>query len=581
MELVRNIDGNSIISEISSGGHAIVYKAWDPVLEKHFAIKLMREDAAENADRFLTEAKVLAQLEHPNIPRIYSYGLYQKLPFLRMDFINGENLSDIIFDKGKLPESIALLIILQVAKALEYTHNVAYEIYGEKRRGIIHRDIKPGNILVDKNGVVKLIDFGIVKVDKLTKHTSECSIVGTFHYMPPEQLDPRDEDPLDHRADIYGLGCVLYECVTGCCQFDASTKSLLLGIKEKGEYDLTILKSQSKTLQKIISKATASDKEKRYKNIREMIEDLEKTTPKVSTEKAEEYIRSFLISGEVSKQSSKKSKMLVASILLALLCIVATGSIVAVLKKQQKQRVDNLVAAKNTHSGLSSQRKEEASIGSAGPMAGHLLGITTRDTIGKQVIGVVASGKKQNNTGNVLGKVKHSSDESSEYSRGVQKGHLELSLFEMFKEGKFIEIVNRLSKSAIEDLNDTDFLVYCGALLATDINKMGEVVFGRSVNDGYVEYLRGRHFMNRNKWDIANERLLNSMTIRSVFSFKEQVNYALAVSSYNLYLDCPTIVNREFFTAQHKEYINKYCGNGTATDHCNSIKELQLVANSH
>jgi tRNA A-37 threonylcarbamoyl transferase component Bud32 len=198
------------IELVGQGGMGVVYRARQKQLERIIALKILPETKAESeafAERFMREARSLAKLNHPNIVTVYDFGHTESgLYYFIMEFVEGTNLRDVI-EAGNLSPGEALAIIPQICEALQYAH----------QEGIIHRDIKPENILIDKKGRVKIADFGIAKLldkpdDQFTL-TQAGHKMGTPHYMAPEQIEHPHQ--VDHRADIYSLGVVFYEMLTG------------------------------------------------------------------------------------------------------------------------------------------------------------------------------------------------------------------------------------------------------------------------------------------------------------------------------------------------------------------------------
>ena len=198
-----------ILEFIGKGGMGAVYEARQPNLDRLVALKILPPTAAGDpgfAERFNREARALARLNHPNIVAVHDFGQAGNLHYLVMEFVDGGNLRQ-IEQAGRLAPEQALAIVPQICEALQFAHN----------EGIVHRDIKPENILLDKKGRVKITDFGIAKFFGLTAEqaplTGARDVVGTPHYMAPEQIEkPRI---VDHRADIYSLGVVFYEMLTG------------------------------------------------------------------------------------------------------------------------------------------------------------------------------------------------------------------------------------------------------------------------------------------------------------------------------------------------------------------------------
>lgn len=215
-ELARKFPQLEIIELVGKGGMGAVYKARQPGLDRLVAIKILPPTVAADpafAERFTREARALAKLSHPNIVAVYDFGKADGLYYFVMEFVEGANLRQLILDGGVAPQQ-ALAIVPQICDALQFAHE----------EGVVHRDIKPENILLDKKGRVKIADFGLAKL--LGKEsavgpggrpvytlTGTYQVMGTLHYMAPEQIEKPQS--VDHRADIYSLGVVFYEMLTG------------------------------------------------------------------------------------------------------------------------------------------------------------------------------------------------------------------------------------------------------------------------------------------------------------------------------------------------------------------------------
>ena len=197
-----------ILEFLGRGGMGFVYKARQPRLDRFIALKILAPDPENRgrfAERFEREAQALARLTHPNIVAVYEFGEAGGLYFLAMEFVDGINLRKLIGGQALKPEQ-ALAIVPAICDALQFAHT----------NGIVHRDIKPENVLLDKQGRVKIADFGIAKISGTERKealTGEQQAIGTPHYMAPEQIERPTE--VDHRADIYSLGVVFYEMLTG------------------------------------------------------------------------------------------------------------------------------------------------------------------------------------------------------------------------------------------------------------------------------------------------------------------------------------------------------------------------------
>ena len=207
--MLERIGNCRIVEEMATGGMAVVYRAIQDGLERTVAIKALKSAAAGEehlALRFEREAKSLAALQHENIIHVYDFHRERGAMFIVMEHVQGVDLYDLLERCQTLPHDVAAVIALQVARALDYIHY----------RGILHRDIKPGNIMISRQGGVKVMDFGIIQDRRFDDLTQTGTGIGTPSYMSPEQILG---DHLDGRSDIFSLGIVLYQLVTGTKPF--------------------------------------------------------------------------------------------------------------------------------------------------------------------------------------------------------------------------------------------------------------------------------------------------------------------------------------------------------------------------
>jgi serine/threonine protein kinase len=256
-----------IVELIGRGGMGVVYKARDTVLGRLVALKLMTAGLADNAEvreRFLREARAVSMLQHANIVVVFELGEHEENPYIVMEYLDGEPLDRTIRNQAALTVLQKIDIILQVAKALQYAHE----------RGIVHRDIKPGNIMLLRDGTVKVVDFGIAHLADQTI-TRSGLVLGTVSYMSPEQLNGQ---PVDARTDIFSLGIVFYVLLTGKLPFEgASTAETMLKILTEPPPRLSQFGDVNPPeLQPIVDRALAKKKEGRYQTCAGMAEALAK-----------------------------------------------------------------------------------------------------------------------------------------------------------------------------------------------------------------------------------------------------------------------------------------------------------------
>ena len=255
-----------ILDELGRGGMGIVYKASDTKLKRIVALKFLPPELtvdSETKDRFVREAQAAASLDHPSICTIHEIGEADGKPFISMAYIEGQTLRERI-RTGPLPEDESLEIAIQVADGLEEAH----------KRGVIHRDIKPANIMITAKGGVKIMDFGLAKLSGAWA-TREGVVMGTLAYMSPEQA--RGE-PADHRSDIWSLGAVIYEMVTGSLPFPGDKDALIVnGILNAEAVPLSIRRpGTSPEIEHVVKRALAKSPSERYQGAGEMKADMER-----------------------------------------------------------------------------------------------------------------------------------------------------------------------------------------------------------------------------------------------------------------------------------------------------------------
>ncbi|HEX2959418.1 MAG TPA: serine/threonine-protein kinase [Chitinispirillaceae bacterium] len=285
---------------LGTGGMANVYEIWNPQLEINRAVKLLHPNYTPEAkQRFETEIKITARLQHPNIVEIHYVGEWNGLPYIEMEKINGVTLETLIMQRGALPVEVITSIGITICRALRFAHNQEYVIYGKTYNGVIHRDLKPSNIMITFKGILKLMDFGIARPTDASLLTTDGAILGTIQYLSPEQLEGGDADI---RSDIYSIGTVLYELITGEKTFPEQNVSKLMMAKVKNEYlslDLFNARIPQK-IKKLIHRCLMQNPDRRYQDTTELLSDLTRIHKIVSTKTPEQVLKNFIneISGE-------------------------------------------------------------------------------------------------------------------------------------------------------------------------------------------------------------------------------------------------------------------------------------------
>lgn len=266
---IEKLGRYEILSEIGQGAMGVVYKAVDPLIDRTVAIKtinlnLSRDELADFEERFDREAKSAGRLNHPNIVTIYDVGRADHVAFMAMEYLEGRELKEIIASGEVLQPDTVAEIISQVADALAFAHD----------HDIVHRDIKPANIMVLRNGSVKITDFGIAKMASGSR-TQIGIILGSPKYMSPEQVAGK---PVDGRSDIFSLGAVLYELLTGKPAFggeDSTLTSIMYRVmNEMPASPSDVNPSIPVAFNYIVARALAKAPENRYQSAREMANDI-------------------------------------------------------------------------------------------------------------------------------------------------------------------------------------------------------------------------------------------------------------------------------------------------------------------
>ncbi len=298
MENIILDDRYEIIEQIGVGGMAKVYKAKDKLLDRFVAIKILKEPYAEDDEflkKFNNEAQSAAKLSHINIVNVFDIGqdLYngQVIYYIVMEYVEGRTLKDYIVDEEKLSNHDIIDYSTQIAQALKTAH----------KAGIIHRDIKPQNILIDNYGLLKVTDFGIARVSSNATITYTSSILGTVHYISPEQAKGKI---VDEKSDLYSLGAVMYEMATGKVPFDAdnSVGIAVMHIQDQPVEPKELNPDLSDHLNHIIMKLLAKEPSERFLNANELIEALDDENYYV--EEADEITQTARIPIVVPKEKS-------------------------------------------------------------------------------------------------------------------------------------------------------------------------------------------------------------------------------------------------------------------------------------
>ena len=324
-------DRYQIIKAVGEGGMANVYLAYDTILDRNVAVKVLRGDLAGDEKfvrRFQREALSASSLTHPNIVEVYDVGEDNGQYYIVMEYVEGRHLKDLIKKRGKLTTSEVIDIMLQITDGM----SIAHDSY------IIHRDIKPQNIMILENGLVKIMDFGIAMAMNSTQLTQTNSVMGSVHYLPPEQASGKGATL---QSDIYSMGIVMYELLTGKLPYkgDNAVEIALKHLKEPLPSIREELPNIPQSIENIILKSTAKNPKNRYADAREMHQDLITCMDegRVSEEKIELVHPEYT---ELKKTTPPKEKIEVLE-----------------EKKKDKEEDDEVLAKQITKNDLKKQNK--------------------------------------------------------------------------------------------------------------------------------------------------------------------------------------------------------------------------------
>ncbi|RMG15264.1 MAG: serine/threonine protein kinase [Planctomycetota bacterium] len=343
-DVVQRFGRYELLEEIGRGGMGIVYKARDPERDRLVALKVMIEadDDEVRVARFQREAELAGSLDHPGIVKIHDAGQVEGIPYFTMDLVVGDSLDDLLEGQG-VDRDLALRVVAQAARAVDHAHE----------RGIVHRDLKPGNIIIDRRTrEAKITDFGLARdLARTTRLTQVGQAVGTPYYMAPEQV--RGERDVDGRCDIYALGVILYEVLTGDVPFDADSPLSLFKKIDREEVVLPLDPEAGidEGIRSIALTALAKDREQRYARGRLLAEDLERylrgEAPRLTTRPWNERLRERLWGSTLAQ----------AATLLAALAVVVFVALGAALWRRSALREERRLARAAGDEALARARK--------------------------------------------------------------------------------------------------------------------------------------------------------------------------------------------------------------------------------
>lgn len=265
----KRLDGRYEIEEIVGvGGMSVVYKAHDEIDDRTVAIKILKEELLESEEfrrRFKNESKAIAVMDHPNIVKVYDVGLGDRVQYIVEEYIDGITLKEYIEQQGVLPWKDALYFATQILCALQHAHD----------KGIVHRDIKPQNIMLLKDGTIKVTDFGIARFARSEQRTMTDKAIGSVHYISPEQAKG---EATDAKSDLYSVGVLLYEMLTGKLPFDADSavSVAIMQLQNEPIKPSSLNPDIPEGLEEITLRAMQKNPAERYQSAAEMLSDIDR-----------------------------------------------------------------------------------------------------------------------------------------------------------------------------------------------------------------------------------------------------------------------------------------------------------------
>jgi serine/threonine protein kinase len=542
-----------IIESIASGGMAHVFKAQHRHLEVFRAVKILKPGSRpENLSRFFTEAKLAASLQHPNIVHIYNVDMWKGvLPYIEMELVNGRSVQQIIATQGKLPPAVALAITRIVCDALHFAGEQDITVYGKQYRGLVHRDIKPANILIDKQGVVKLVDFGIALPEGKSLHTTVPGMLGTFPYASPEQIEAH---PLDARTDIYSLGCVLYELLSGKKAFGQSTLTELIHRKQHGKYSplYSMVADIPESVIELVDRCLQVNRQRRFEGPAQLREALDTVLRTLSNESAYALVQSYICQGstkQIPHIPTPKRNIFKSSFAPYVLSAAALFITMGVLVWGASRFLDKKQSPPTT-------MVSSPAIASPPPAQTTQLPTAQPSSTGTDGGAVVAA--KDNNAPPTL----------------------ERQGLAAFSRGNYLNARDLLQKARSQGLSKRAALRLFECYVQTNqLDQAAQWADSAAIDDGWFHLLAARTWIARREYERADKALIQASATPTILSepLPKQISLLTARLRDRQYLIKPNSINRQQAFTAWQHFQGNYCTQSNSklcTEASERVKQL-------
>lgn len=562
-----------ILEPIASGGMACLYKAYHTELEVVRALKVLKPGYTDEArSRFQTEAKLSANLKHPNIVDIYDVGLWDGyLPFIEMEYVEGVSLDRLLSSRKQLPVVVAASIAQVVCEALAFAASSTFTVYGTQYHGMVHRDIKPENILLSKNGVIKLVDFGIALPGSVSLHTTGGGILGTLPYASTEQLSSQ---ALDGRSDVYSLGCVLYEMLTGEKAFPQRTLPELISAKMGGQYAPVqrFVKNVPEDILSIVEKSLASNREDRFADAESFGNALIDATHRMTDQSPAEAVRSFTVNEKAfssdlfAVRQGKRSGGLVLRV--ALVAVAAAAFVYGLVWVVQQRSTQPMPA------GVVREPADDSS--------------TARDSLAPSTTATAASKRRPVSREEVAARLarsepRHGRPDTANAAHGSEEDTVQVDYVAQgraaFRAGDFAAAARHLEKALSENPDngktaELHLRLFESYLRSGNLSQAQAYSSRTDIPDGYFYLLRAKTLFRLGEHAACEAALIKAQTTRSILGdeIQQEAVYAWAANREAMYKRKPNTENRDAALKAWSNYSRAFCQNGGDRQRCDEAR---------